>query len=195
MTKVITFDPKNPLSPCEGENAKNHAAFLDYFGMGAGRSIRNLAEAYRLQQSRQSDSTVTADAISALPPTTDERTLFRWSSTYKWQERIQCEQALEADRTRLEWRTRRQQLAQGAFGKVALALNKVTEADLEKVGLLDALRGMKIVLEQLRAEFNDIPTQPLAHGGADGGALPLLPAILVTEMVVELSPDSVGDDD
>lgn len=81
MTQIETnFIEHEDLQPQPGESAKAFRAFTDYCGMGSGRSLRRLVQAYR----GQSDGKPAAE----LPPTLHVRTLEGWSSSFRWTERV-----------------------------------------------------------------------------------------------------------
>jgi len=84
------------------ESAKAYQAFLGYVRLGSKRSLRKLHEAY----CRQTDGKTAAES----PPTTQLRTLERWSTQFQWQARIQ---AYHQERERQEqerWEQRRQEV-------------------------------------------------------------------------------------
>lgn len=61
------------------ETNKARQAFEDYFGMGAGRSLRALHEIYCVQKNTEG---------SPIPPTARLPTLKKWSSAHGWQDRV-----------------------------------------------------------------------------------------------------------
>lgn len=70
----MTFDQDAPLSRIPYETQKSHDALMDYFLMGAGRSLAKLHQKY-------------TKAIPN-PPTLHIATLKKWSTRYHWQARI-----------------------------------------------------------------------------------------------------------
>jgi len=70
----------------------------------------------------------------------------------------QAKEEAEKERERQEWRLKRKQLAQGLFAKAAAALNSVG-GDNPIANLSQVANTVKIVLGELRAEFDDMPTQ------------------------------------
>lgn len=70
----------------------------------------------------------------------------------------QAKEEAEKERERQEWRLKRRQLAQGLFAKAAAALNSVG-GENPIANLSQVANTVKIVLGELRAEFDDLPTQ------------------------------------
>jgi len=70
----------------------------------------------------------------------------------------QAKEDAERERERQEWRLKRRQLAQGLFAKAAAALNSVG-GENPIANLSQVANTVKIVLGELRAEFDDLPTQ------------------------------------
>ncbi len=77
---MTDFDPDAPLNRIKGESKKAHSAFVDYFLMGAGRSLRKLGDKYIKQSSN--------DHQAKEPPTKKPNTLMAWSLRHHWQSRI-----------------------------------------------------------------------------------------------------------
>ena len=84
----LGFVDSGELQPQEGEGSKAFRAFTDYCNLGAGRSLRKLAQAYRLQSE--------GEARAVLPPTVRPATLEQWSSTFRWVERSKLYERLRA---------------------------------------------------------------------------------------------------
>jgi hypothetical protein len=83
-----------------------------------------------------------------------------------WKEREWAEE----EQARIEWRAKRKQLAQGLFSKAAEALTKLGKD--ESIGTLSQVANtVKIVLGELRAEFDDLPTQRGEFTGPGGGPI------------------------
>jgi hypothetical protein len=77
---MTDFDDDAPLNRIKGESKKAHSAFMDYFLMGGGRSLRKLLAKFgKLAESEASTET---------PPTTKWTTLSKWSHIHHWQARI-----------------------------------------------------------------------------------------------------------
>lgn len=70
----------------------------------------------------------------------------------------QAKEEAEKERERQEWRLKRKQLAQGLFAKAAAALNSIGTAT-PLANLSQVANTVKIALGELRAEFDDMPTQ------------------------------------
>lgn len=71
----MNFSEDTPLSRIKGETQKAHNALMDYFLMGAGRSLAKLHQKY-------------TNTTLNKPPTLHIETLKIWSSRYHWQARI-----------------------------------------------------------------------------------------------------------
>ena len=89
-TEVKVWNIEDPLARCELDTARSHAALLDYWQRGPGRSLPRLAEHYRTEYVKSTDKR---------PPTVHRRVLERWSSDGQWQERV----AAQVDIERREW--------------------------------------------------------------------------------------------
>jgi hypothetical protein len=83
-----------------------------------------------------------------------------WSTRYKWQERIARASEIEHARKRDEWRKRRVGLLEGFFGKTAKALDNFEGEDATLGQLTQAV---KTAVQELRAEYDDLPTQKQEH--------------------------------
>jgi hypothetical protein len=78
--QMTDFDSDAPLNRIKGESRKAHSALMDYFLMGAGRSLRKLLDRFSKQHENESST--------ELPPTTKWTTLSKWSHIHYWQARI-----------------------------------------------------------------------------------------------------------
>jgi len=94
-----------PLQRCPemGESRAANQALRDYAMMGARRSLRELAEKYKLYSS---------EPQAKNPPTRKAATLFAWSARFDWVARVNRWQELEQERAQDEWRERRGQIRQ-----------------------------------------------------------------------------------
>jgi hypothetical protein len=77
---MTDFDNDAPLNRIKGESKKAHSAFVDYFLMGGGRSLRKLGDKYVKLAS--------SDHQAKEPPTKKKNTLMAWSLRNHWQARI-----------------------------------------------------------------------------------------------------------
>lgn len=100
------FDIEVPLDKGRGESDKANKALDDYARMGAGRSLRKLAEKYEKLQA--SDKTGT-DA-GPIPPTTSLKTLGTWSNKFRWLDRVEAWEAIEKEKDKQLWEERRRKL-------------------------------------------------------------------------------------
>lgn len=111
------FDPEKPLARLVGEPLKNHAALLDYYGLGDGRSLSKLIERYR-------------DA-SKTSPTVRIATLKKWSAEWAWQARIEAQKLLDDAEDARIWAERRQAIREADFQQ-AEKLRGLADKMLEK---------------------------------------------------------------
>lgn len=85
------FDVDDPLAQLDDETPKAFAALHDYVQMGAGRSLRLLAQQYK-------------DQTDPRPPTRQLSQLKEWSTSFHWQQRVAVydEQLRKAERQKVE---------------------------------------------------------------------------------------------
>lgn len=103
MSTPIAFDPEKPLARLTNEAMKAHAALLDYYQLGDGRSMTKLLERYR--------------DVPKTSPTRRLPTLKKWSVTHFWQARIEAQKLLDdAEDARL-WAERRQAIREADFAQ------------------------------------------------------------------------------
>jgi hypothetical protein len=93
--EMMDFDSDAPLNRIKSETQKAHNALMDYFLMGAGRSLRTLIERYR-KWGFTADNGGTKSA-----PTVRFNTLAGWSTRFHWQARI-AQQAANDNEIALE---------------------------------------------------------------------------------------------
>ncbi len=92
----MIFNQDAPLSRIASESLKAHAALMDYFLMGGGRSLDKLRQRYG------------RDTAVNEPPTIHLRTLEKWSSPdrFNWQARIAQQKANDNEIALAEFRAR-----------------------------------------------------------------------------------------
>lgn len=100
MTNVaFSWNPEAPLARCPGETARASAALQDYIGMGPGRSLPKLFRRYIKATKTGQEK----------PPSRRIATLKKWSSKYRWQDRLACWQDMQRLEREALWRTRREE--------------------------------------------------------------------------------------
>ena len=146
----MSFDLSNPLARSGSESNRASVALGDYARLGPGRSLSKLHQKY----TEQSVGT---------PPTRNFRVIQEWSRRYEWQDRVATYDKIQAEREqkayedqRLLWRKRRSEILQGYFAKIAQALQKL---DPEQASMSEVTTAMRMVVQELRAEFDDEPTE------------------------------------
>lgn len=185
------------------ETARANAALRDYALMGAGRDIRSLHKKYLEQMSwwkEQRGVQQPASGALAQKPSTDKlNTLFTWSDTYEWMERVKRWDALQARREeeafqadRAKWRGFRMDSAKGMFKLTARAMeilqgnmqpkegpDHVVYPPKEQPKLREVSSALGEVLGILRREFGDeVDKVDITSGGK---------AIAITEVRVHLN--------
>lgn len=142
----------------EDESAKAYEAFSAYLAQPVGeRSLRGVAQALG-----KSDTLI-----------------MRWSRTHGWVERVAAYSAhLEAqarakfESERMKQREQRQQVVRALIGQLARTMKTYDQTNTLAPSEINALASAAAkVLNESRAEFNDLPTQRQEVTGADGGAL------------------------
>lgn len=98
------------------ESKRANHAFRDYALMGAARSLANLCQKYTNQ----------LPGIHHLPVTKSLATLKKWSQTFAWVERSERFDALQAEKTKLEYETRRDQIMQAGLALAHERIDKLT---------------------------------------------------------------------
>lgn len=143
----------------EDESAKAYEAFSAYLAQPVGeRSLRGVAQALG-----KSDTLI-----------------MRWSRTHGWVERVAAYSAhLEAqaravfEAERMKQREQRQKIARALLTQLGHTMQQYDgkSAVLTPQEINALASAAAKVLNESRAEFNDLPTQRQEVTGADGGAL------------------------
>jgi hypothetical protein len=154
----------DPWQREQGEPNKWFQRFRIYMDMGPNRSLLG---AYKHDKARNG---ATGKPTNVPPVWRTMSDQWRWqdrAEAYDLQQLRQREDeaaAIEDERRqadaqlRIEWRAKRQAMAQLAFNRVAASLNKLTDPE-DLPNLNRAVQAVKVVLGELRAEFDELPTQ------------------------------------
>jgi hypothetical protein len=113
----MSFDNEAPLNRIKGESRKAHNALMDYFLMGAGRSLRKLGDEYVKQAS--------SDHQAKEPPTEKQNTLMAWSLRNHWQARIARQTEIDNEIALEQYRQRHMSAAE-----VVARLSDMGRADM-----------------------------------------------------------------
>jgi hypothetical protein len=101
-TQIIPYHPDHPLDKMDIETKRSYPAFLDYFNMGAGRSLKKLHNRYLQQTTKE-------------PPTRKWNTITTWCKKYSWVDRVERADKLQRFADDEEWRERRMELREGEW--------------------------------------------------------------------------------
>jgi len=116
---MTNFDPEAPLNRIANESAKAHAALVDYWTMGPGRSLVSLGKLY----SQRAES----GGLAKKPPTLKINTLTKWSYNHHWQARIGRQKELDDAIALAAFRERHM-----SPGEVLARLSDQARADMAK---------------------------------------------------------------
>lgn len=128
----MNFDQDAPLNRIKNETQKSHDAFMDYFLMGAGRSLRKLIKRYQnIEQLWDEHETLS-------PPTRHFTTLGNWATRRHWQARIARQTEIDNEIALEQYRQRHMSepealaiLADQARGDMGKFANVRSQADLD----------------------------------------------------------------
>jgi len=152
----------------ENEPILWYTRFERYRLMGSNRSLLGVHKLEIAEKGRKGKSNK--------PPTKAPTAWDKAASEWNWKTRAEAWDMLEVERKaaaaalqqakeeaekeqeRQEWRLKRKQLAQGLFAKTAAALNSIGSEN-PIANLSQVANTVKIALGELRAEFDDMPTQ------------------------------------
>lgn len=95
---MTDFDDEAPLNRIKGESKKAHSAFMDYYLMSGGRSLRKLLAEFSKQHENERST--------KHPPTTKWTTLSKWSHIHHWQARIARQTEIDNEIALEEYRQR-----------------------------------------------------------------------------------------
>jgi hypothetical protein len=133
---TLTLEQSDALERLPGETARAYAAFLDYVRLGDGRSLRGLLTHYQTQQGQASHGKKRQQTASKppaeKPPTLRLKTLFEWSTRYRWQERLAGYQAERARREQAVWEQRRAEVREADW-QVSAELRELVRAALAQL--------------------------------------------------------------
>lgn len=152
----------------EGEPTKWFRRFERYRLMGSNRSLLG---AYKSEPIRKSQNgRPRKEPLRAPPSWTPIADKWEWKARAEAWDMLEAEKEAaaaeavkerereEREAERIEWKAKRRLLAQGLYSKAAEALTKLGK-DNELASLNQVANTVKIVLVELRAEFDDLPTQ------------------------------------
>ena len=145
---MFTWNCEDPLVRAESETQKANDALNDYYFMGSGRSLRKLLARY-IEQKQDTNRTDE-------PPTVHWKTLSDWSTDKHWQDRIKQAKDIENKNAREKEREDRRKIITGFKGQFSKALIRFDPNDVSLGQITQAFRAL---LEQSRAEYDDLPTQ------------------------------------
>jgi len=117
-----------------------------------------------------------------------------WAKQYDWKDRAAAwdrhlddveRAATEAER--VEWREHRRKLLQGFLSNVATAMR---EFDPANVSIGQLTQAVQMVVQEMRAEMDDLPTEKKQITGAKGGPVQITTVEVVKDYGHEPVPDS-----
>jgi hypothetical protein len=189
---VTDFDPEAPLNRIKGESQKAHNALMDYWMMGAGRSLRKLFEEYEKQADESEQQENNAEPTKK-PPTTSWWTLSDWSQKKHWQARITRQKEIDDEIALEQYRQRHMspaeviaRLSDMGRGDMAEFADVRSPADLE--GKLNSHVVKKITVNARRNKDGTITARTVIELYDAKGALDSLARALGLF-------DSAGDSD
>ena len=150
---MTDFDPEIPLNRIKGESKKAHSAFMDYFLMGGGRSLRKLLAEFSKQHENE--------ASTIHPPTTKWTTLSKWSHIHHWQARIalqvEIDNAIALEQFRQRHMTGPEVIARlSDMGRADMAKFTDVRAPVDLKDNLDSHLVKKIVVQARRHQDGTI---------------------------------------
>lgn len=149
----------------EDESSRAYSAFIIYRDMGPQRSLRKTADIYYE------------------PGSLNVRVIQKWSSKYDWVKRATAfdeakrktfEETIAADfeAERTQERARRQAIVNSLRNMLAKIMQEQISRDNLSPSEFNALtNAAKTVLQESRAEYNDLPAQRQELSGPAGGAI------------------------
>ena len=128
-----------------------------YRPLGPERSLLAAYNAWRSDKGRERPTDSVSDAWRK------RAEAWHWRERAEaWDEHERQIRLIQEQAEREEWRKRRRKLLIGFFGKLAEALQRL---DTENVTLGQVTNAARMVVQELRAEFDDEPTQRHQFGG------------------------------
>ncbi len=97
----VLFNEADPLAMIKNETKKGHAALMDYYLLGRGRSLEKLLKSYQ--------------NATSTPPTTRIKSLKDWSRFFAWQERIAAQTRLDDAARRAKWEDRQEEIREADY--------------------------------------------------------------------------------
>lgn len=173
LTDEEEFLDPQPWDRMEDEPILWYQRFSDYISLGPERKISAVYARYRESnglspRTGQSPSHPTGTMV--LPRGWRDAILrFRWRDrAISYDEHQIIQQRVEFEKERLDERRRRIQLLKRYRNKLSAAIKTL---DIHDINWRDAVAGLRIVTEQLRIEYGDMPAQRIEHTGSDGGPI------------------------
>jgi hypothetical protein len=211
------FDREHPLDRIDGESLRANTAFRDYVFEGPGRSVRKLLAVYekRVQSVSKASAENDADFSAGDIPTLRLPTLFKWSTRFFWQERIDAFEVLRAREKQQRWAERVEALEEREW-KIGNAFLDLVEAGLaegpkfvrthrrivkatnqEIITMQHDLLGIntsaKTGDQMLRlAAGMDTERQHHEHSGPGGGPIPVAHELDLSDLDDEQIRDALG---
>lgn len=152
------------MTQLPNEPADAFAAFNDYCRMGAGRSLAALSQAGTKQA--------------------PINTLKKWSTRYNWQERVREFDANTQDAINKRWLADRAADKKTRITYLTAFRGKIREAmaalDPTRASMAEVTSALKMVVSELRAEYDDEPVQ--RSEVKDATTKPSIPAMTHDEL-------------
>jgi hypothetical protein len=174
MTQWNQADPLENVISDEGwrESKRANQAFRDYAFMGVSRSLAALIKIYTKQ---------TPERLQ-LPATKSLNTLKKWSQAFAWVERAERFDALQAEKTKAEYDTRRAKIMNDGLALAHERIAKLNEiffrlyedfqeeqnlwlpdkkgiGQAENFQVVDIVRFNSQLVDQMRATLDDIASE------------------------------------
>lgn len=158
-----------PWDRQKGERNLWYDRFHRYLMMGPGRSVLAV-----YNEERERRGLTGAKSI----PGRWNKAIARW----EWRARAQAHDQAEREKERVEYeaerkkqREQRRTVLKDYFAIVAKAVQKLQEKSQKKDGAVsykphELTQAMRMVVQELRAEYDDLPQQRYLHGGIEDGA-------------------------
>ncbi|NWJ46447.1 MAG: hypothetical protein HXX08_11260 [Chloroflexi bacterium] len=137
------------------ETERSQQAFEAYWALGASRSQVKLQEKFKADR---------AKGIAV--PTVNIRQISDWSAKYGWQNKIRVRVAEELERERIAARKEKEKdqdqarkIRRGLLNQFIKIFNEA-EKNLkpDKISWTTAIEALRLILQESRAEFDDMPT-------------------------------------
>jgi len=118
----------------------------------------------------------------------------QWANRHGWRDRVEAwDRHLDdvgravTERERVEWRGHRRKLLQGFLSNVATAMR---EFDPKNVSVGQLTQAVQMLVQEMRAEMDDLPTEKRQLTGAEGGPIQITTVEVIKDYGHEPVPDS-----